>query len=99
MPLSEGLDPVLLCNLPVKVTDHIKNLGTIDPKQSGGINSIKWCSCQGFCISFFFKYLKKNKTKIDSITMPVIWRYKTHCIGEKHLCKPKDLGGLALLIF
>ena len=34
--------------------------------------------------------------RLDSISIPFVWDYKTHRIGKAHLCKTKTCGGLAL---
>ena len=37
--------------------------------------------------------------QLDLIIIPFIWSYKTVRISKKHLSKPKDMGGFALLNF
>lgn len=132
MPLSKDLNPNFLRNLPVKVTTHVKYLGTTIPKQFdqlytlnyralidklktdielwrtlpmsmiGRINAIKMVTLPRFLYVFqnvpIFLSKKFFKT-LDSIIMPFIWGYKPHRISKKHLCKPKELGGLMLPLF
>lgn len=68
----------------------------------GRINAIKMVTLPRFLYIFqnvpIFLSTFSFKT-LDSIIMPFIWGYKPHRISKKHLCKPKELGGLMLPLF
>uniref|UniRef100_A0A3B1JFC8 Reverse transcriptase domain-containing protein n=1 Tax=Astyanax mexicanus TaxID=7994 RepID=A0A3B1JFC8_ASTMX len=68
----------------------------------GRINAIKMVILPRFLYLFqnLPIFLPKSFFKnLDSMIMPFIWGYKFHRISKKHLCKPRDIGGLALPCF
>ena len=85
--------------LLAKLKNNIQFWRSLPLSLIGRINTIKMMFLPQ--ILYLFQclpvFLPKSFFKsLDSTVLPFIWDYKRHRIKKTHLCKPKQVGGLAL---
>ena len=100
--ITKDFSSLFKANYPpllTKLKNNIEFWKSLPISLIGRVNTIKMMFLPQLlylfqCLPVFLP--KSFFKRLDSIILPFIWEYKKHRIKKNHLCKPKQVGGLAL---